>query len=428
MTSMGRGIIGVGLAVVLVLAACGSTDESAGGASEIDLSESDNAPAITADQGTGAETVAEPAVEPTPTSGATTNPAATNPATTNTTIITDPVPPRSFTLLAGGEILPHSPLWRGAAANAEGVGFDFAPMLAPLTEQVSAADLSICHLETPIAPEGEDYSTDPLYGVPAEIATAIAATGFDRCSTASNHVLDRYPRGVDRTVDVLEAAGVAQSGMARTPEEIEPSIIGVNGIAVSHLAYTYGTNGIPPPPDQRWRTRLLSAEQVIADAARAHDIGAEFVVVSIHWGTEKQTEPDDEQQTIADQVTATGLVDLILGHHAHVLQPIELVNGVWVAYGLGNLLSNHPVADHWPASTQDGALIEFEITLASDGTVLVGRPMATPTWVDKGSGWVVRNVFDDLAQPDLADWLQAELERSLERTDGVLGPFIDDDG
>jgi len=376
----------------------------------------------------------EPTADGSPTAAATASSTETSgtvspssPASTASTTTTEPAPPRSFTLLAGGEILPHSPLWRGAAANAGGNGYDFAPMLGPLADRVAAADLSICHLETPIAPEGEEYSTDPLYGVPAEIATAIAATGFDRCSTASNHVLDRYPRGVDRTVDVLEAAGVGQSGMARTPDEIEPQLFDVNGVAISHLAYTYGTNGIPPPPDQPWRTRLLSAEQVIADAQRARELGAEFIVASLHWGTEKQAAPDDEQRTIADQITATGLIDLVIGHHAHVLQPIELVNGVWVVYGLGNLLSNHPVADHWPASTQDGALVEFEISLPGDGRTLVGRPAVTPTWVDKGSGWIVRDVLDTLARPELADWRRSELERSLERTDEVLGLFVDDE-
>lgn len=396
---MERKVIAVGLASVLLLPACGAAAKSD---SNTDPAKINTVATVAASGETDASSIATPSTDAKPTS------------------------PRSFTLLASGEILPHSPLWRAAAVNAGGAGYDFSPMLAPITGHVEAADLSICHLETPIAPEGEDYSTDPLYGVPAEIASAIAAVGFDRCSTASNHVLDRYPRGVDRTVDVLEAAGVSQSGMARTPTEIEPILIHVNDVAVSHLAYTYGTNGIPLPADQPWRTRLLSAEQIIADAQQAHNLGADFVVVSVHWGTEKQAEPDNQQRTIADQITATGLVDLVIGHHAHVLQPIELVNGVWVVYGLGNLLSNHPVADHWPASTQDGALIEFKITLPGDGNVLVGRPVVTPTWVDKGSGWVVRAVLDDLTEPRLADWLRAELERSLERTDAVLGLFVDD--
>ncbi|MFP5487436.1 MAG: CapA family protein, partial [Acidimicrobiia bacterium] len=107
-----------------------------------------------------------------------------------------------------GDILPHSPLWRQAERNAAAdgrTGFDFGPMLAGLRTVHDTVDVAVCHLETPIAPAGEEYSTMPFYGVPAEIADAIAAAGFDRCSTASNHTADRGVAGIERTVDVLEA-------------------------------------------------------------------------------------------------------------------------------------------------------------------------------------------------------------------------------
>src|SRR6056297_443949 len=108
--------------------------------------------------------------------------------------------------------------------------------IAPVIEQ---ADLAVCHLETPIAPVGEEFSTDALYGVPPEIVSAMAGAGFDRCSTASNHALDRYGRGVDRTIEVLEVNGMGQSGMARNEAESLPSVFVVGGVAMSHLSYTY---------------------------------------------------------------------------------------------------------------------------------------------------------------------------------------------
>ena len=86
-------------------------------------------------------------------------------------------------------------------------------------------DLAVCHLETPIAPEGEQYTTFPLYGVPPGVVDALAGAGFDRCSTASNHTVDRGVAGIDRTVAVLEAHGLGQSGMARTPDEIAPASV-----------------------------------------------------------------------------------------------------------------------------------------------------------------------------------------------------------
>jgi poly-gamma-glutamate synthesis protein (capsule biosynthesis protein) len=109
-----------------------------------------------------------------------------------------------------GDALWHSPLWRQAernfAATGRGtVGMDFTPMLAPLRPLLESADVAVCHLETPIAPDGEQYTTFPLYGVPPGVVDALTGAGFDRCSTASNHTVDRGVPGIDRTISVLES-------------------------------------------------------------------------------------------------------------------------------------------------------------------------------------------------------------------------------
>ena len=234
------------------------------------------------------------------------------------------LPARTMRAAFTGDTLLHSPLWRAAAASAaedpnESGYYDFGPMFADIAPTLAAADLAVCHLETPIAPAFEPLSTFPLYGVPAGIADAIAGAGYDRCSTASNHVLDRRVAGIDRTVDVLAAAGVAQSGMARFPEEIEPSIFLVNDIAVTHLSYTYDTNGIPVPADEPWRTAIIDPDRIIADATTARAAGAEIVIVSLHWGIEGRSEPDAAQRSVAEALTASGTVDLLVGHHTHVV-------------------------------------------------------------------------------------------------------------
>ena len=112
-----------------------------------------------------------------------------------------------------GDILPHSPLVARAQRNEQG----FSPMFEDITPLIASADLAICHLETPIAPQGEELSTFPFFGVPPTITEAIAKAGFDRCSTASNHTYDRGVKGIDETINALLANNVAQSGMARTP-------------------------------------------------------------------------------------------------------------------------------------------------------------------------------------------------------------------
>ncbi len=350
---------------------------------------------------------------------------------TAATAATDTAPPgtpdtssRSARLAFTGDTLAHSPLWRQAQRNTGGSGYDFFPMFANVSERLSASDLAVCHLETPIAPDGEEFSTDPLYGVPPGIVEAMARAGYDRCSTASNHILDRYAHGVDRTIEVLEQHGLGQSGAARNEAESLPSVFDVNGIAMAHLSYTYGTNGIPVPSDEPWRTNLIDPAGVIDDARIARERGAEFVMVSMHWGTEKVAAPNEQQLTVADEITASGLIDLVIGHHAHVVQPLEEVNGVWVAYGIGNILSNLPVNDAWPAASQDAVILEVDVFVDSAGVVDVGRPVAYPTWVDKDNAWVIHDVDATLGRADIEDWRRDLLERSRERTAEVLGDFF----
>lgn len=252
----------------------------------------------------------------------------------------------------------------------------------------------------------------------------MAKAGYDRCSTASNHVLDRGVGGVDRTVEVLLENGMGQAGMARDELESLPEVFDVDGVRIGHLSYTYGTNGIPVPTAEPWRTNLIDPVRIIRDANSARDLGADVVVVSMHWGTEKVTEPNEQQLAVAEQLTASGAIDLLVGHHAHVVQPIRKINDVWVAYGIGNILSNLPVNEAWPASSQDAAIVEFEIQVDGVGNVVVAAPTVIPTWVDKRNGWVIRDVHAELARSDLDPASRAELQASLDRTTAVLGDFI----
>jgi len=326
-----------------------------------------------------------------------------------------------------GDTLPHSPLWRQAERNAAGAGeegHDFDPMLIGLSPVVEAVDLAVCHLETPIAPEGEAFSTMPLYGVPEEVADAIVVAGYDRCSTASNHTYDRGLDGIDRTVDVLESRGLGQSGMARTPVEILPNLFEVDGVAFTHLSYTFSYNGLSLPDDQQWRSAVIEPARIIGDAEQARVLGADVVIVSMHWGAEGVHQPTDWQRSVADEITAGGLIDLVVGHHAHVVQPIEQVNGTWVLFGLGNILSNLPTSDRWPAASQDAAVVTVGLTVDEQGSVTVERPVVHPTWVDKDAGWTALLVQAELERNDISDGQRGRLERSLERTRAILGNYF----
>jgi poly-gamma-glutamate synthesis protein (capsule biosynthesis protein) len=257
--------------------------------------------------------------------------------------------PRPFTLLAAGDVLPHSSVIDRAAADAGGHGYDFAPMLAGVAPVVSGADLAFCHMETVYGKEGGPYTGYPNFKSPPEVATALRATGFDSCSTASNHTLDDGADGVSRTLGALDRAGIRHAGSARTAvEAARPTILptgpGKGAAKVAHLAYTYGTNDIPLPAGRPWTVNVTDERKIIEEARAARRAGADVVVLSAHWGTEWQDEPDATQLELAKRLTASADrgrpdIDLIIGTHAHVPQAYEKVNGTWVVYGMGDQIA-----------------------------------------------------------------------------------------
>jgi poly-gamma-glutamate synthesis protein (capsule biosynthesis protein) len=340
-----------------------------------------------------------------------------NIATESSTTVSEDV---LITMAFVGDILPHSPLVARAQRNEQG----FSPMFEDITPLISSADLAICHLETPIAPQGEELSTFPFFGVPPTITEAIAKAGFDRCSTASNHTYDRGVNGIDETVNALLANDVAQSGMARTPSEIEPQTFSVKGVTLSHLSYTFSYNGLTLPQDEEWRSALINTDRILRDARTAREMGADAVIVSMHWGNEMSHQLNSQQISVADALTKSGYVDLIVGHHAHVVQPIEKVNGVWVMYGMGNVLSNLPTDERWPASSQDAGVFTTTMRHNADGNISFDTPVVYPTWVDKQNGWIIRDITKMLANSNNSSVNAPELELSLGRTTRVLGNFI----
>ncbi|MFJ3504297.1 CapA family protein [Streptomyces sp. NPDC090135] len=321
--------------------------------------------------------------------------------------------PAGFTLVASGDVLPHDSVIRKAAEDsAAGGGYDFRPMLAGVKSVVSGADLAICHMETVYGKKGGPYTGYPTFKSPPEVAAGLKATGYDSCSTASNHTLDDGAAGLGRTLDVLDAAGIRHAGSARTAEEAaRPTLMKAGGATVAQLAYTYDTNGYPLPQGQPWAVALLDERRVITDARAARAAGADVVVVSVHWGTEWQTEPDERQLSLARTLTASRTggrpdVDLILGTHAHVPQAYEKVNGTWVVYGMGDQIAgdmiNHQGV-HDPRGNQ-GSIGRFTFAppRTPGGRWEVTRAEFVPQWFDTGRGRVVNLGADTGGDPRLA--------------------------
>ena len=248
--------------------------------------------------------------------------------------------PRVAELVFTGDIIPHRPvsMFARRLAHNTDADYDFTPVFEHVGPELQAADLAICHLETTIT-DGA-VTGYPRFGAPSELVKAIAEAGWDGCSLASNHAFDFGADGVVRTIKAMQEANLAFAGTAVDRESPRDARYGVNGIQVSHLSYTYGLNGARLPEDETWWINLIDVGAIGEDTERARSEGAEFIVVSLHWGVEYRRMPSASQEQLAREIAALGTVDLLIGHHAHVLQPIDRIDDMWVVYGLGNFLSN----------------------------------------------------------------------------------------
>jgi hypothetical protein len=333
------------------------------------------------------------------------------------------VPVRSAASIAvavSGEILPHPSIVEHASrfGAASGRTYDFAPIFGDLRSPLDNADLAICHLEVPVAPPGAALSGYPSFGIPDDIGVGIHDTGWDRCSTASNHTNDKGTAGLVATLDALDGAQVGHSGTARTSAEAATMpIVDVGGVAVAHLAYTWGFNATPPA--EPWMANVIDVDRILADATQARSAGAAVVIVSLHWGNEFDTAGSAEQRNLADRLLASPDIDLIVGHGPHVLQPIEVFHGKYALLSVGNLVANqgreHP-------STYDGVIALITFSLQPDGGFLATAPVVQPTWYDRDAGRV-RLVNLALADPELGS-LQPDLSASLTRTKALLDPYV----
>jgi poly-gamma-glutamate capsule biosynthesis protein CapA/YwtB (metallophosphatase superfamily) len=163
------------------------------------------------------------------------------------------------------------------------------------------------------------------------------------------------------TIQALDRAGVLHTGtFASAAAQRTPLIFTVKGVRVAFLSYTDITNGIPSP--YPWSVNRANAPQILADAHRAREAGAQVVIVNLHWGDENITAPSAFQQQLADQLTRSPDITAIVGQHVHVPQPIRTINGKLVVFGEGNLISNETEAC-CPAASQDGFIALLTIVV-----------------------------------------------------------------
>lgn len=306
--------------------------------------------------------------------------------------------PQGADLLFVGDAMQHQAQLDQARKVAGGRGYDYSTCFEYIAPTITEADYAVANLEVPLG-GGPDYTGYPCFSAPDSYALALKDAGFDMMLTANNHCLDRRDKAARRTLTALDAMGIDHVGTYRDAaqrDSLVPFIKDIKGIKIGFLNYTYGTNGIEPRDGVE--VSLIDRDRMAREIAATRAAGAEILVVAMHWGVEYVLLPNKAQRDLADFLVDQG-VDLIIGGHPHVIQPMEVRRNeregkdVLVVYSLGNFISNMKTAD-----TRGGALVRARVERGADGkarfvganydTFLSAKPDATlpnftviPSWM-----------------------------------------------
>jgi poly-gamma-glutamate capsule biosynthesis protein CapA/YwtB (metallophosphatase superfamily) len=286
----------------------------------------------------------------------------------------------SLNLTAIGDVLIHDRVYNDAKINDH---YDFKPMLAQVKDLLRKADITIANQESMAGGTELGLSSYPCFNSPHEIADALKDAGVDMISIANNHSIDRGEKGILSATNYYRKINLPYEGAYRSEQDQEQvRILTKNGIKVGFLAYTYGTNGIHIPDGKSYLVNIIDEKRIKEDIGHIKPL-VDVVVVSMHWGTEYQRFPSNVQKELAVKVANDG-ADIIIGHHPHVLQPMEWITRkdgkkTFVAFSLGNFLSGQ-VHDY----KDIGGILNIEIVKElKDNKVNISlrNPLFTPTYV-----------------------------------------------
>ena len=325
--------------------------------------------------------------------------------------------PVELTLSFSGDLLMHGPVVARALELGGGSRYEFAPLFEDIKPYVSEPDLAFCHVEVPMTdapPTGY-----PIFNAPPDLAQDIAGTGWDACSTASNHSLDQGEEGVAATLANLDRAGVAHTGSATSPRDARtPLILEADGVKIAFLAYTSDSNGIPVPAPHL--LNLMDPGRIAEDARRAREEGADAVIVNLHWASEivpeYVTEPNQAQNELVATLVKEPAITAIVGQGPHVVQPIREVGGDPVVFSEGNLISNQGADVGLAPESQDGYIALLDLVVDGE-KAQVTKLKYVPTWVNH----LDYKVLPAGASPEANQVDPAALSASFDRTVGVVG-------
>ena len=294
--------------------------------------------------------------------------------------------PVSFSITAIGDVLCHNTQYWDAY-NKSTDTYDFSYVFDDVRDYTQAGDLTIASLETTFAGKDVGYSNFPTFNSPDELATALSDIGVDIISTAGNHALDKGFSGLSRTIDVLDKANISHLGTYKTEEDQKELLIkDVKGVKIAFINYTYGTNGIPIPSGKDFCVNLIDKDLILKQITQAKDQNVDMIVACMHWGTEYKTNSNPEQEELADFLFQNG-VDVIIGNHPHVLEPMEkrsvtlsdgTVKDCFVIYALGNF-----TADQRDEITRDSIILNLKFTRNEDKKISIDSYEYIPIYMYK---------------------------------------------
>jgi len=245
-----------------------------------------------------------------------------------------------------GDNLIHDSIYNAADMRKGVYGdglYDFDQLYENIKPTLDKFDLKYINQESIVAGDQFGKSNYPLFNTPEAIIPAVTKAGFNVVNMANNHSLDRGSQGIINSIKLWDDTGVYHAGVYSSRQEREkPTIIEKNGLKIGFLSYTYGTNGMSPDTD--YRIGYLNEKDVVRDVKAARDAGADFILVSAHWGEEGQLPINSVQQKYSKIFNDLG-VDVVVGTHAHRIQKVEWLENdkgekTLVYYGTGNFVAN----------------------------------------------------------------------------------------
>jgi len=288
----------------------------------------------------------------------------------------------SITLVMVGDMLMHMPVNRSGIKSDGDI--DFSHLFTYTKRFISDADIALVNQEVILGGEELGISGYPMFNTYFEVGDAIADAGFDVVLHATNHAVDRGKEGLLNCMSYWENhyPEIAYLGIhGEADEQDEIYVYEKNGIRISFLNYTYGTNGLPLPSDMPYAVNLMDKEKMADDIKKANEI-SDFIVVCPHWGTEYVLKASAYQKDFAQFFLENG-VDLVIGTHPHVIEPVEILkddfgNEMLVYYSLGNYVNSTASEENDIGKRMLGAMAEVTVTRDDQGNVVIDSYDAHP--------------------------------------------------